>query len=99
MPKKNKTNKKRLAPKRVRQIQETDSTYLFKLVMYLILGSLWVKISTSDSSQIPIPVGFIIGIIFASKDRFQIDRKIEYAVLLIAMLVGFWLPIGVYISL
>lgn len=72
---------------------------MFKLVMYLILGSLWVKISTGDTSQIPIPLGFIIGIIFASKDHFQIDRKIEYAVLLVAMLIGFWLPIGVYISL
>lgn len=99
MPKKNKTTKRRLAPKRGRQIQETDSTYLFKLVMYLILGTLWVKISTGDTSQIPIPLGFIVGIIFASKDRFQIDRKIEYAVLLVAMLIGFWLPIGLYINL
>lgn len=78
---------------------EADSTYLLKLVMYLILGSLWVKISISDTSQLPLPVGFIVGLWFASKDHFQIDRKIEYAVLLVAMLVGFWLPIGMYISL
>lgn len=78
---------------------EADSTYLLKLVMYLILGSLWAKISISDTSQLPLPVGFLVGLWFASKDHFQIDRKIEYAVLLVAMLVGFWLPIGMYISL
>ena len=78
---------------------ESDSEYLLKLVMYLIIGSVWLKITSSSSGQIPIPIGFIIGLIFASHEHFRIDRKIEFAVLLVAMLVGFWLPIGIFIEL
>jgi hypothetical protein len=32
-------------------------------------------------------------------DHFQIDRKIEYAVLLLAMLVGYVAGVGIFISL
>jgi hypothetical protein len=78
---------------------EKDSTYFLKLVIYLILGSIWVKISKGESMQIPIPVGFIVGLILTRHEHFKIDRKIEYAVLLVAMLVGFWAPIGLYINL
>lgn len=81
----------------VKAKQESDSAYILKLVMYLIIGSLWIKISYSDQSQLPIPIGFMIGIIFAVHDHFQIDRKIEYALLLCATFVGFWLPIGIFI--
>lgn len=82
-----------------KQVAESDSAYILKLVMYLIIGSLWIKISTGGTSQIPIPLGLIIGLLFASHDHFKIDRKIEYALLLVAMFVGFWLPIGIYISM
>jgi hypothetical protein len=77
---------------------ETDSTYFLKLVLYLMLGSMWVKITKGDS-QIPVPVGFIVGLVFTAHEHFKIDRKIEYAVLLIALLVGFWAPIGLFINL
>lgn len=81
-----------------KQKTETDSAYFLKLVLYLILGSLWLKITKGDM-QIPIPVGFVIGLLFATHEHFKIDRKIEYAVLLVAMLLGFWAPIGLYINL
>lgn len=82
-----------------KQKTQTDSTYLLKLVMYMVLGSIWVKITKDGTTQIPIPVGLIIGLLFASHEHFKVDRKIEYAILLIAMLVGFWTPIGLYITL
>jgi hypothetical protein len=78
---------------------ESDSAYILKLVMYLLIGSLWVRISFSDNTQLPLPAGFVIGLFYAMHDHFQIDRKIEYALLLVAMFVGFWLPIGIYISM
>lgn len=78
--------------------KESDSAYVLKLVMYLLIGSLWVKITYDDGGQLPIPMGFVIGLFFAMHDHFQIDRKIEYALLLVAMLIGFWLPIGIYIN-
>ncbi len=78
---------------------EQDSAYFLKLVMYLILGSLWLKISRGDAIQIPLPLGFVVGLTLTKHERFRIDRKIEYAVLLISMLVGFWAPIGLYINM
>lgn len=82
-----------------KQTAMNDSGYFLKLVLYLILGSLWLKVSDGQSWSIPIPVGLILGLIFASHDHFKIDRKIEYAVLLIATLIGFWAPVGLYISI
>lgn len=79
--------------------QELDSVYLLKLVLYLIIGAQWIRFTnTAGTSQIPIPIGFIIGILFASHDHFRIDRKIEFAVLLVAMLVGFFAQIGIFIT-
>ena len=79
---------------------ELDSTYLLKMVLYLVLGSFWLKITYGNqTSQIPIPLGFIVGLIIASREKFQIDRKMEFAILLMAMFIGFWLPIGLTIVL
>ena len=77
---------------------DMDGIYLLKLLLYLLLGSMWVKISNDNGLQIPIPVGLIIGLIFTSHEHFQIDRKIEYAVLLVAMLFGYFAPYGLYIN-
>lgn len=82
------------------QSQQLDSVYLLKLVLYLILGSQWLRFVSADNSwQVPIPLGLLIGILFAMHDHFQIDRKIEYAMLLLAMFVGFWSQIGVYVTI
>ena len=78
--------------------QEPDNIYILKLVLYLILGALWLRI-TFDTMTLPLPVGAIIGLFIARTERFGTDRKIEYAVLLISMFVGFWLPIGVELVL
>lgn len=75
-----------------------DSVYLLKIVLYLIIGTFWVHLqSPSGSIQIPLPVGATLGVLFAAHDHFRIDRKVEYAVLLIALLVGFWTQAGVYV--
>lgn len=80
--------------------QESDSVFILKAVLYLIIGSQWIRfVNISATKEIPIPVGLIIGILFAMHDHFKIDRKIEYAVLLVAMVVGFWSQTGFYITL
>lgn len=91
MAKKTKTRKSKTAS------VEADSTYLLKLVLYVIIGSQWLRI-TSSSGEIPIPVGFIFGLLFSMHEHFKVDRKIEYAVLLMAMFIGFWLPMGIVIA-
>lgn len=78
---------------------ELDSVYLLKIVLYLIVGAQWIRfVNTSGTTQIPIPIGLIVGFVFASHDHFKIDRRIEYAILLIAMFVGFWSQVGIYIT-
>ena len=75
---------------------ESDSVYFLKLVMFFILGGIWVYF---ENGIIPgVPIGLIIGVLFASKDHFQIDRKIEYAVLLSAAILSFVAPIGLVLQ-
>lgn len=74
---------------------EMDSSYFLKLVLYLVLGTQWLFVTNDTASwQIPLPIGLVVGILFARHERFQIDRKIEYAVLLVSTLVGFWAQVG-----
>jgi hypothetical protein len=76
----------------------SDAAYILKLVLYVLIGAQWIWLVDPElSKQIPLPVGFIIGIIYASHDHFKIDRKIEYAVLLVAMFIGFWFQSGISI--
>lgn len=75
-----------------------EGVYLFKMVFYLLLGSVWLKISDGSDISIPIPVGLVIGLIFATHEHFRIDRKIEYAIMLVAMLFGYFAPYGLYIN-
>ena len=80
-------------------VQESDSSYVLKLVLYLIIGSQWLWITTGNQAfQIPLPLGFVIGLVFARHEHFQIDRKIEYAILLIAAIISFWFQIGVFVT-
>lgn len=84
--------------KKTVQAGNYDGVYLLKLALYVILGSMWVKISHGGSLNLPLPVGFVVGLLFASHDHFRIDRKIEYATLMVAMLVGYFAPYGLYIN-
>jgi hypothetical protein len=93
MAKKATTTKKRTPKKR-----ETDSAFFLKAVVFLILGSQWLYFERAAEWQIPIPVGLIIGLVFVTHDHFQIDRKIEYIILLFAAFISFWLPIGLAIQ-
>ena len=81
-------------PKEVTQNNESDSAFVLKLVMYLIIGSFWINIYTSALHRIPLPVGALVALLFVSHDHFKIDRKIEYAIILVAMFVGYWVPVG-----
>lgn len=77
---------------------ETDGAFFLKIVLYLIIGMQWVwLVNPNQTKQVPLPLGLVLGVLFASHDHFQIDRKIEYAILLIAAAVGFWLHSGMYI--
>ena len=87
--------------KNVAKKSETDSAYLLKIVMYMIFGALWIKFATplhlGPITLAGIPFGLFVGLIFASHDHFQVDRKIEYVVLIVAAVVSNFLPTGIVI--
>jgi hypothetical protein len=78
---------------------EKDSTYFLKLVIYVILGSFWLKFASplhiGDAVINGLPLGLLVGIVFASHDHFQIDRKIEYAILIMMTIISYFLPAGI----
>lgn len=80
---------------------ESDSSYFLKLVLYVVLGSVWLKFASpiivGGFVLNGLPVGLILGLIFASHDHFQVDRKIEYAVLLIVTILSYFAPSGILI--
>lgn len=95
--------KTKTTPKVTKRAKRTDDdpydgVFALKLALYVVAGSMWLKISNGHSI-IPIPIGLIAGMYLASKEHFRTDRKIDYAVLLIAALFGFWAPFGLYVSM
>lgn len=80
---------------------ETDSAYFLKIVLYVILGSLWIKfahpVQLGGFVLNGAPLGLVIGVLFASHDQFQVDRKIEYTILVIMVIVTYFLPAGIVI--
>jgi hypothetical protein len=77
---------------------ELDGVFVLKLLLYVLFGSMWLKLTVGSGVHISLPVGLMVGLLFASHEHFRIDRKIEYAVLLIAMLFGYFAPYGLYIN-
>ncbi len=75
------------------RVQESDSTYFMKLLLYFILGTIWFRYN----GRPVLPLGMVFGLLFAHHDHFQIDRKVEYAVLLVGALLAF-VGLGVFIE-
>jgi len=76
-----------------------DGVYLLKLVLYTIIGTQWLWFQTNDGSNVPIPIGLLLGLAFALHEHFQVDRKVEYAVLLAAMLAGYVAKVGLFVGM
>lgn len=83
-----------MATKTPKKRKEADSVYFLKILLYFILGTIWIKV---DGRAVA-PLGFMIGILFAGHDHFRIDRKIEYALLLIASIMGL-IGLGIFINI
>lgn len=96
--------KTKTTPKKTRALKNAsaddsfDGVYLMKMVLYLLLGSVWVKMSNGNGIDVSVPVGLVVGLIFTMHEHFRIDRKIEYAILLVAMLFGYFAPYGLYVN-
>jgi hypothetical protein len=73
---------------------ETDSVYFLKILLFFVLGTIWLQ----WHGRTIFPAGLVLGLIFAHKDHFRIDRKIEYVILLIAAFLGL-IGLGLFINL
>ena len=74
-----------------------DGVYFLKILLYMILGLQWVWLTNDFGNvKVSLPIGLRLGVLFTRHEHFKIDRKIEYAILLVAALVGFLLEAGIY---
>ena len=64
--------------------RESDNAYFLKILIYFILGTIWIKFN----GYVVFPAGLLLGLVVAQKDHFSIDRKVEYAILIVAAVVG-----------
>lgn len=81
---------------------ETDSTYFFKLVIFVLLGTLWLKFSQPvvwfGMPFNGIPLGLLVGLLLVAKfEKYQSDRKIWYAALIIVAIISYFVPAGIVI--
>lgn len=81
---------------------ESDGTYFLKLVVFVLLGTLWLKFQQPLVFQgIPfrgIPVGLLIGLLLVSTfEKHQADRKIWYAILVVVTIICYFVPAGIII--
>lgn len=78
---------------------ETDSTFFLKLILYVLLGATWIRFASPlhfGSFQLNgAPLGMLFGVVLASHDHFAIDRKIEYALLIVMMVFTYFIPAGI----
>ncbi len=75
--------------------RETDSSYFLKILLYTILGLIWLQYN----GKTVFPLGMLIGFGLAQHDKFQIDRKIEYAILLVAAIIAAVTARGFFLNL
>lgn len=84
------------------RLAEADGVYFLKLVIVVLLSTLWLKLATPMSwNGIPLggfPLGALlalVGIKLLEKD--QTDRKIWFAVLVVVTIISYFVPAGIVI--
>jgi len=82
------------------RIFESDGTYFLKLVVFVLLGTFWLKFQQPVTwLGLPfsgVPIGLLVGLILVSRfEKYQADRKIWYAILLVVTIISYFVPAGV----
>lgn len=78
----------------LRFLTRSDFAFIWKSAFYLILGSFWL----APGGHRLIPVGVVLGFALAHIEVLRIDRKIEYALLVVGGLLGLY-GLGITIAL
>lgn len=81
---------------------EGDGVYFLKLVVVVILGTLWLKLAIPmEWNGIPVaafPFGALLALVAIRLfEKNQYDRKIWFAVLVIVTILSYFVPAGIVI--
>lgn len=84
------------------KIFESDGEYLLKLILYVLLGSFWLKfaqpLTWMNMTFNALPIGLVLGLIIISRfEKFQSNRKIWYAVIIVVGIISYFVPAGIVI--
>jgi len=85
-----------------RRVSEGDGVYFLKLVIVVLLGTLWLKFATPLSwNGLPLaafPLGALIAlVVIRLYEKDQTDRKIWFAVLVMVTILSYFVPAGIVI--
>lgn len=81
---------------------ENDGIYFLKLVIVVLLSTLWIKLATPLSwNGLPIggvPLGALVtAVLIHAFEKNAYDRKIWFAVLVVIMIISYFVPAGIVI--
>lgn len=84
------------------RVAEADGVYFLKLVVIVILSTLWLKFTAPISwNGIPFaafPLGALIGLVAIKLyEKDQTNRKIWFAVLVMVTILSYFVPAGIVI--
>lgn len=84
------------------KIFESDGEYLLKLIVCVLLATFWIKLSQPlvwlGMTFTAIPVGLFVGLLIVSRfEKFQANRKIWYAVIVVVGIISYFEPAGIVI--
>jgi hypothetical protein len=85
-----------------KRIAEADGVYFLKLVVVVLLSTLWLKLATPlNWHGIPVggfPIGATVTLVAIKLlERDQYDRKIWFAVLIMVTILSYFVPAGIVI--
>lgn len=69
---------------RAKKTAEADGAYFLKILLYFVVGMIWIE----NQRTAVFPIGLVLGVIFARHEHFQIDRKMEYLILILSAFLG-----------
>lgn len=69
-----------------KKFYESDLGFLLKAALYLLLGTVWL----GWGGHRWVPVGLIAGFALSKVEILKINRKIEYALLVVGALLGLY---------
>ena len=84
------------------RIYENDSAFFVKLVIFVVLSALWLRLKEPLEFGVlsvqAVPIGLLIGLLLVLRlEKYQFNRKIWYVTLILMAILSSFTPVGVMI--